>query len=119
MKSITLILALFFISHCDAQFISSDDMLHFGAGAIISSATYSIVYSKTKNKKKAFWYSFGAATFVGLAKEIYDGFIIDGRFDTGELIATSTGGFVASYTFNIFTGKKKKKKQKKLALLTN
>lgn len=119
MKSISLIIALFFISHCDAQFISNDDMLHFGAGAIISTSTYSIIYSKTKNKKKAFWYSFGTAVFVGLAKEVYDGYIIDGRFDPGELFATSTGGFVGSYTINIFTGKKKKKKQKKLALLTN
>lgn len=97
------------MSHCSAQFISEDDILHFGAGAVVSGVTYSIIYNKTKNKKKAFWYSFGAATLIGLSKEIYDGFIISGRFDTGEMIATSFGGLVVSTSFNIFTGGRKTK----------
>lgn len=101
------------MSISNAQFISEDDMLHFLAGSVISGTTYSIVYNKTKNKKKAFWFSLGASAFVGLSKEIYDEFIIDGRFDTGEIVATVTGGLVASFTFNIFTGKKKEKKKKK------
>ena len=109
MKTIFTLFAFTLINIGHAQFISSDDALHFGVGAVISSTTYTIVYNKTKNKKKAFWYSLGTATFVGLAKEVYDGYIIDGRFDTGEAIATFSGGLVASYTFNIFTGKKKKK----------
>jgi hypothetical protein len=112
LKTIITVLTLFFFSVSNAQFISEDDSLHFLAGGVISGATYTIVYSKTKNSKKAFWYSFGAATLVGLSKEIYDGFIIDGRFDTGEVVATSIGGLIVSTTFNIFTGKKKKKKQK-------
>jgi hypothetical protein len=86
-------------------------MMHFGVGAVISGTTYSIVYNKTKNKSKAFWYSLAASSLIGLSKEIYDGFIIDGKFDTGELLATSAGGLVTSYTFNIFTGKGKKKKR--------
>jgi hypothetical protein len=98
------------MSISSAQFISDDDALHALAGAVISGATYSMVYSKTK--KKAFWYSLGASAFIGLSKEIYDEFIIDGRFDTGEIVATVTGGLVASFTFNIFTGKKKKKRKK-------
>ncbi len=117
MKTVLLILALCFMSNSNAQFISEDDALHFFTGAVISGTTYAIVYSKTKNKKKAFWYSFGLSTLVGLSKEIYDGFIIDGRFDTGEMIATSAGGLCASATFNIFTGKKKKKKKKEFALI--
>jgi hypothetical protein len=100
------------MSISSAQFISDDDALHALAGAVMSGATYSVVYSKTKNKKKAFWYSLGASAFIGLSKEIYDEFIIDGRFDTGEIVATVTGGLVASFTFNIFTGKKKKKRKK-------
>lgn len=113
MKIIILIVAFCYLSNCNAQFISEDDLLHFGSGAIISGATYAIVYGKTKNKKKAFWYSLGASTLIGLSKEIYDGYIITGKFDTGEWIATATGGLVASYTFNIFTGRKEKKKKKK------
>lgn len=105
------LLALFVFSTSNAQFISEDDSLHFLAGGLISGATYTTVYLNTKNSKKAFWYSLAASTLVGLSKEIYDGFIIDGRFDTGEVVATSIGGFIVSTTFNIFTGKKKKKKQ--------
>lgn len=109
MKTIFTLLALSLTSLSSAQFISEDDMLHFATGALISGTTYSIVYSKTKNKKKAFWYSLGLSALTGLSKEIYDGFIIDGRFDTGELTSTVAGGLVASYTFNIFTGQKKNK----------
>jgi hypothetical protein len=111
MKTIILILAFCCISSCNAQFISGDDSLHFGVGTAISATTYTLVYSKTKNKKKAFWYSLGASTLVGLSKEIYDGHIISGKFDTGEAIATFAGGLTTSYTFDIFTGKRRKKKQ--------
>ena len=110
MKTTFLIISLFFVSQSNAQFVSEDDMLHFGVGAVISSSTYALVYSKTKNKKKAFWYSLGLSTLAGLSKEFYDGYIITGRFDTGEAIATALGGLTASYTFNIFTGKNNKKK---------
>lgn len=115
MKTILTILAICCINWSNAQFISEDDALHFGVGALISGATYALVYSKTKNKKKAFWYSFGLSTLIGLSKEFYDGYIISGRFDTGEAVATATGGLVASISFNLFTGKRKEKKKKQLA----
>lgn len=99
------------MSNCNAQFISEDDFQHFGAGIAVSGVTYALVYGKTKNKKKAFWYSLGAATLAGLTKELFDEYAFLGRFDTGEMIATMAGGFVASYTFNVFTGKKKSKKK--------
>lgn len=118
MKTIFTILALSTASFSHAQFISEDDMLHFAAGIVISGSTYSLVYSKTKNKKKAFWYSFGLTTVAGLTKEVFDEIIFDGRFDTGEFISTFTGGFVASYTFNIFTGQKKREKRQKITFST-
>ena len=93
----------------NAQFISSDDKLHLGAGAVISSGAYLIVYSKTKDKKKAFWYSLGTSVLAGLAKEVYDSTKVGNKFDTGELVATSIGGFTASITFDIFTKPKKRK----------
>jgi hypothetical protein len=111
MKIIFIILALSFTSFGHAQFISEDDMLHYAVGTVISGTTYSMVYSKTKNKKKAFWYSLGLSTVTGLTKEVFDELIFDGRFDTGEFIATVTGGLVASYTFDIFTNKKKDKRK--------
>lgn len=103
-----IIIFLFFASICDAQQISDDDKLHFAAGALISSGTYIFVYSQTKNKSKAFWYSLGASALAGLAKEVYDSTKKGNRFDTGEAIATTAGGFTASFTFNIFTGKKRR-----------
>ncbi len=120
MKFILTLFALVYLNMSSAQITFGDDGLHFGTGAIISGATYALVYSKTKNKKKAFWYSLGLSALTGLSKEIYDGYIISGKFDTSELVATAAGGLVASYTFNIFTGRKKKeKKEKQLVLLTN
>lgn len=118
LKYLIVIFALLFSNYSNAQFISEDDKLHFGAGFLISGGTYTIVYSKTKNKKKAFWYSFAASTLVGLSKEIYDGYIIDGgRFDNGELVATSLGGLTASTTLHLFVGKKNNEKLKNIAVV--
>lgn len=118
MKLILAFLLLAFFNLSTAQKTSSDDGLHFAVGALISGTTYTLVYNKTKNKKKAFWYSLGISSLAGLAKEIHDGYIITGRFDTSEFLATAAGGITTSYAFNIFTGKRKKKKQEeKLASL--
>ena len=117
MKSFIVVLAIAFTSLSSAQFISGHDKLHFGAGFIISSGTYALVYSKTNNKKKAFWYSFAASTFIGLSKEIYDGYIINGRFDTGEAISTTLGGLTASATLDLFIGKNKRSQIKNVALV--
>ncbi|QFZ55614.1 hypothetical protein FEZ18_12770 [Oceanihabitans sp. IOP_32] len=103
--------------HCKAQTISKDDKLHFGAGALISATTYTIVYSTTKNKKKAFWYSLGASTFVGLAKEVYDSSKANNKFDGGEWGATTLGGLTASISINIFTGKNRNRKKTKMVLI--
>lgn len=99
---------------CHAQFISNDDKMHMAAGALISGATYTLVYSTTKNKKKAFWYSFGASALSGLAKELIDAKQNE-HFDTGEIVATSTGGLVVSTTLSLFV--KNKKKRKTVALV--
>ncbi|WP_299521641.1 hypothetical protein [Winogradskyella sp.] len=113
MKLIITLLAFSFFNLSLSQVTLKDEGLHFATGAVISAGTYALVYSTTKNKKKAFWYSLGISTLAGLSKEIHDGFIIDGKFDTGEFVATALGGLTASYTFNIFTGKQKKKKREK------
>ena len=104
-----IIICIAFSNTCNAQFITDDDKLHFGAGALISSATYTLVYSKTKSKKKAFWMSLGTSVLAGLAKEVYDSTKKGNKFDTGELVATTVGGFTASVTLEIFVGRKKRK----------
>lgn len=117
MKTTATILMLFFTGLCSAQFISVDDKLHFGTGALISATTYTVVYVSTKNKKKAFWYSLGASALAGLAKEVYDSGKENNRFDTGELVATTLGGLTASTTISLFVGKNKNKRTTKIALV--
>jgi hypothetical protein len=111
MKPLFSILFLIFLGSkaCSAQFISNDGELHVIAGAVISATTYTIVYSKTKNKKKAFWYSLGAATLAGFAKELYDSTKELNKFDAADLAATSLGGLTVSTTLSLFVGNKKNK----------
>lgn len=118
MKNLILFLVLFFVNLniSYAQFISKDAEYHVLAGAVISAGTYTIVYSTTKNKKKAFWYSLGAATLAGVAKEVYDSTKELNKFDAGDMAATSLGGLVASATLSLFIGKSKKNKK---AVLVN
>ena len=112
MKALVTFFLLFFMgnSTSHAQLISTDDQLHFGAGAFISGATYAVVYSATKNKRKAFWYGLGASVLAGLGKEVYDGTQENNKFDTGELVATSLGGFTTGFIINLFAGKRKNKR---------
>ena len=116
MKTFILALALSFTSFCSAQFVSGDDKLHLGGGFVISSGTYTAVYLKTKNKKKAFWYSLGMSALAGATKECID-VGQDERFDTGEMVATTIGGLVASTTLSLFVGKKRNDKQKEVVLV--
>ncbi|WP_232817815.1 hypothetical protein [Winogradskyella tangerina] len=76
MKFIITLLALGFINSSLCQITLKDEGLHFATGVVLSSTTYYLVYSKTNNKTKAFWYSLGVSTIAGLSKEIYDGHII-------------------------------------------
>lgn len=117
MKTIVTILLLSFTGLCGAQTISADDKLHFGAGALISATTYTVIYATTKNKKKAFWYSLGTSALAGLAKEVYDSSKENNRFDTGELVATTLGGLTASTTISLFVGKNKNKRRAKIAMV--
>ena len=106
---ITCLFLLFFdYNYCNAQLSTDDQKKHFVAGIITSSTTYTIVYSTTKNKKKAFWYSLGASVLAGFTKEYYDSKKFDTKIDTTEVFATALGGFIASTTIDLFVGKKKK-----------
>lgn len=108
MKNSIVILVLLFAASSNAQLLTADEKLHLGAGALISSTIYTIVYSKTKNKKKAFCYSIGASVIAGVGKE-FD-VAENETFDTGEMLSTFAGGLIVSTTINLFTGKKKRKK---------
>jgi uncharacterized protein YfiM (DUF2279 family) len=110
MKTIITILILSFTGVCNAQFTTVDEKIHLAAGALISATTYTLVYTKTKNKKKAFWYSIGTTTLTAILKEVYDSTKDNNRFNSREAVATTLGGFTVSLTLEIFVGKRKKKK---------
>ena len=99
---------LFFLPLCSYSQLHTekDKQYHFAAGALFSAATYSIVYSKTKNKKKAFLYSAVSAVLVGTLKEVYDSQQKGNKFDSRDLLATTYGGLTIGVTFNLFTKKK-------------
>ncbi|MCB4800060.1 hypothetical protein [Neotamlana laminarinivorans] len=102
---------LTYANFCFSQNITEDQFKHFGAGVVISNGTYATIYSLTKNKKKAFWYSMGASIIAGFAKELRDSEKFHTPLDTNEALATSFGGLTV--TFNLF---EKKKKNKHVAL---
>ncbi|MFY0714249.1 hypothetical protein J1D01_11265 [Seonamhaeicola sp. NFXS20] len=116
MKILVTVIILSFTGLCEAQFISNDGEYHFAAGAVISAGTYTIVYTSTKDKKKAFWYSLGASTLAGVAKEVIDSTEEYNRFDAGDMAATSLGGLTATVTLSLFVGKNKAKKRKQALL---
>ena len=84
--------------------IAQDKKLHFMAGALVSTATYDYVFTKTKSKKKAFIYSVASSIIAGLGKELLDQYNY-GSFDNKDLLATALGGVSATITINIFTKK--------------
>ena len=82
-----------------------DKQYHFVAGALVSAATYSFVYSKTKSKRKALIYSVASSILIGTLKELSDSREKGNTFDKRDLLATSYGGLSIGVTFNIFTKK--------------
>ena len=119
MKTLIPFLILYFTGTTigNAQFISSDGEYHVAAGALISSGTYAIVYAKTKNKSKAFWYGLGASALVGIAKEVYDSTKPLDKFDVADVAATTVGGLAGCVTLNLFVGKNKKLREKTVTLV--
>jgi Predicted periplasmic lipoprotein len=100
MKTIVLFLAI--STYCNAQLIQQDKVLHFGAGAVIGSATYTVVFDYTKDKRKAFLACFISSVIAGTAKEILDSKKQNNKFNTRDLNATILGGLSAGITINIF-----------------
>lgn len=80
----------------------TDKQLHFLAGSTISAATYSITYSQTKSKKKAFIYSVASGIVAGTLKEVIDSQKQGNRFDTKDLFATALGGISVNIPLQIF-----------------
>ena len=83
-----------------------DKQIHFLAGTIISTATYTLVYQKTKSKKKAFLYAAASSIVAGTLKEMYDHQQQGNRFDSRDVLATTYGGLSIGVTISLFNKKK-------------
>ncbi|NQX80821.1 MAG: hypothetical protein HRT66_02350 [Flavobacteriaceae bacterium] len=113
MKKLILPSCVFLWSVASLAQISQDKQMHYMAGGIINATVYMYIYNKTENRSKAFWYSLGASTVVGIGKEVRDD-ITYGNFDNKDLTATILGALTISTTFNIITRDKSKRKLRKL-----
>lgn len=93
-----------FMLLCNTCFgqIAHDKKLHYGAGVIVSAASYEFIYGITKDKKKARIYSFATAILVGSLKEAIDATQKGNRFDPNDLLATTLGGITVGITFKLF-----------------
>ena len=71
------------------------------------------MYSKTKDRKKAFAAGILTSVLAGVAKETYDSTQRKNKFDPKDLAATALGGLTLSITIDIGDLLKKKKKKNK------
>jgi len=107
-----LAVVLFFtLSITNAQEIPKDKQMHFVAGTITGTLGYNYVYSKTKDRKKAFVAGIITSIAVGICKESLDATQPGNNFDLKDLAATTLGGITIGITINLFDKKKKKKKK--------
>ena len=86
MKKLIFILLLSSVTYGQ---IAQDKKLHFMAGALVSTAMYDYVFTKTKSKKKAFVWSVASSIIAGLGKELLDQYNYGG-FDNKDLIFTTS-----------------------------
>ena len=113
MKKLSLFLLLPILSFSQEKVFSKiplDKSAHLLAGSTISAVTYSIVYDKTKSKKKALLYSLATPLIIGTLKEVYDSNQPRNRFNNGDLGATVLGGLSVTLVFDIFCRDKKQYK---------
>ena len=103
MKKLAIILFLT-LNTVSAQ-IAEDKKKHYTAGVFTSAVTYTYVYSKTKDKNKALFYSLASAVLIGSLKETFDSRQKNNKFDSK---ATTLGGISVNVTIKLFNKKRKK-----------
>ncbi|NER11961.1 hypothetical protein GWK08_00780 [Leptobacterium flavescens] len=116
MKKILLFLTLaLFCSKINAQAISEETQLHIGAGVVIGSLTYLLVDKVTGNKKKAVIWGLSLSAAAGIAKEVRDSSICGDCADVGDVLTTTLGGAVGTFTFRfVLDGKKNRRGERKI-----
>ena len=78
---------------------ATDKQLHVGGSYVISSTVASIVYNRTRNKKRALLSGLGVSLLVGAGKEIYD--IKNGDSNWNDMLANTIGATMGIATIKI------------------
>lgn len=112
MKRLTIVFVFFYSISMHSQFSENGHPEHFIGGMIIGGVTSYLVYKKTNNKWKSWAIGTGAATIIGLAKELIDPYIGRNRNGTDFKYTVLGGAIGASIVFPL-----KKKKPKEVAYL--
>jgi uncharacterized protein YfiM (DUF2279 family) len=93
MKQLTLLVVLLLCNvSLYGQVVPVDKVAHAATCYAISTATYSLTYNLTQDRRKATIYGFAAAVAVGVAKELYD--THHGNPEWGDLAADVTGAAI-------------------------
>ena len=91
--------------------IAPDKIQHFKYGTLFSVGSSLVIYEMTGDRTKAFWGGVIVATLAGLSKELIDQSAYGGS-DSNDLLATSLGGFVGSFSINFLEKRHKKRNPK-------
>lgn len=112
MNKFLIIFLILGICKVEAQISDNGHPEHFIAGLAIGGVTSYLVFRKTDNKWKSWAIGTGAATLIGIAKELIDP-SIGGVQTTADVAYSVLGGAIgASIVFPL-----KKKKPKEVAYL--
>jgi len=91
MKQLTLLVVLLLCNvSLYGQVVPVDKVAHAATCYVISTATYSLTYKLTQDRRKATIYGLTVAVAVGIVKELYD--IHHGAPEWGDLAADVVGG---------------------------
>lgn len=108
--SLAIFLLTLFETHSQLE---QDKVLHFGAG-VLSGAAGAFVADQLSDGDRAWIYvgAIGGSLLAGSIKEAIDQGKSDNRWDNGDLAATVLGGITVGVTLDLFSGKKRKKKNR-------
>lgn len=77
------------------QFTENGHPEHFVVGSLIGGFISYLILKRTNNTVQSIFFGLGAATFIGIFKEVIDP-LIGGSRDKGDIIFTVLGGVIGT-----------------------
>ncbi len=97
-KFISVILLMLFSFNVSSQ-TQQDRLIYFGVGYGVTGIT--ILLSKKYEYKHPYAIGFVTGTLVGVTKQLYDSYFIDGKISGVDILATTIGSGVACLSLRI------------------